>query len=495
MNFAKNNVIPTTEIDYYVNSLRKFPLHEIGTKLWFEIHEILLKINQQAILECSEYREELIKELLVINNKLPILVHEIFCVLIWRTQILPKLFELNSNQSATTFLLYSVCFHEANAISLLEIVLYHENGCQSLGESSLDLIDYCIQSITQLIGLVHMGHYQQEEKTPEELIANETITMEFERQKRDLLYKIGMRCLSILNYLIDKLSVLPLSAATRLLQIHDTPCILSEILHCRPWLRRRSPPTSQQNTSTTTTNNNNIFEKFIDEKWTPIKDTTILKVTKIEAQTWFCLRQILLNSNIFEKYEINDYRQRTLSKLEHLLNDNILDQLTPLIELKTFLCTLQFQCNKNKENNKQNFYKTAMILEEIPMIKEEILKNTKKFGYKKIIEMHKSLFFDLKPNDIIKMAKYLNSTYTTDLFIADDDDDDDCVSRHNSNSTQTIDNEKNQCSNTTIINEMNCGNCKKYANKKCSKCLKIYYCSRECQIKHWSTEHKLNCSK
>ena len=29
--------------------------------------------------------------------------------------------------------------------------------------------------------------------------------------------------------------------------------------------------------------------------------------------------------------------------------------------------------------------------------------------------------------------------------------------------------------------------------KKCKTCLKVYYCSRECQVADWQA-HKLNCS-
>ena len=40
-----------------------------------------------------------------------------------------------------------------------------------------------------------------------------------------------------------------------------------------------------------------------------------------------------------------------------------------------------------------------------------------------------------------------------------------------------------------------CGSCNNPNSKlKCSKCKLIYYCNRECQVKHWK-EHKLICKK
>lgn len=54
---------------------------------------------------------------------------------------------------------------------------------------------------------------------------------------------------------------------------------------------------------------------FADEKWKNVVGDEFLKVTKIEAQTWFCLRQILFNENVMRNYEITEFRQRELAKV------------------------------------------------------------------------------------------------------------------------------------------------------------------------------------
>ena len=43
-----------------------------------------------------------------------------------------------------------------------------------------------------------------------------------------------------------------------------------------------------------------------------------------------------------------------------------------------------------------------------------------------------------------------------------------------------------------------CANCQKRADvdvefKRCSRCKSIWYCSKECQVKHWSACHKSDC--
>lgn len=331
------NVVQPEEIDFFVQSLRKFQVAEIGSKSWIEGHERTLKLNQQAAVEALGSREEIVKELLVIQDKLPVLVHEAYCVLVWRTKVLPKL--LMSEKITTTILFYTVLYHELAVISLLEVVLYHESSCESLGDVVIDLIDYCVHGVTQLIGLCHSGY--QTKDAPE---TNLDPAEELEGQKSDILFNIGMKCVTILSYLVDRIATLSISAARRVTQTHDLPCLLSELLAIRPWLRRIKN-----------------FEKFIDGKWTPVEGDEVLKIVNVEAQTWFCLRGVMFHRETFENYEINSFRQRELGKCSGLLNDAVLDQLPPMAELKQFLCSLQLSANAPHSL-------TNLVLEVIPEV-------------------------------------------------------------------------------------------------------------------------------
>lgn len=431
---SDTNIVQPEELDFFVQSLRSFDVKEIGSKGWLDSHEILLKLQQQAHLEASTCREEMIKELLIANEKLETLVHEAYCVLVWRLHILPKLLELDAEPKAT-FLIYTVLFHEATAISLLEIVLFHPNGCESLGDASIDLIDYCVQAVTQLIGLVNVGHFREEGK-----IETETKTRDdLERQQRDLLYKIGIRSITILSFLTDKMDLLPLSAANRLVKTHDTPCLLSELIHCQPWIRRV-----------------NGVEKYISDKWVTVRGESVLTVTKSEAQTWLCMHQLLFNPNIMRSYDINEFRQRELAKCQSKLTVQILDQLPPLAELKHLLCTLAVSGNKTNNG--------SMVLEVVPQIKDNLIKDAKQLGYGKIVESQKAIFIDVQHEALQELAQKLNGAYNTDYL-------------------EKLENK----------NEENvCGNCNKKADKKCSKCEAVYYCCRECQVENWPV-HKSQC--
>lgn len=79
-----------------------------------------------------------------------------------------------------------------------------------------------------------MGHHENSDYVD----VDESILSELERQKRDLIYRIGLRCISLLNYLINNTKALPISAPKRLVVTHDVPWLLSDLLHFRPWQRR-----------------------------------------------------------------------------------------------------------------------------------------------------------------------------------------------------------------------------------------------------------------
>lgn len=66
---SKADVVHPTEVELFVKSLRKNEIRAIGSPEWYVMHEILFKISQQAAIETTEYREEVIREQLVLENK------------------------------------------------------------------------------------------------------------------------------------------------------------------------------------------------------------------------------------------------------------------------------------------------------------------------------------------------------------------------------------------------------------------------------------------
>ncbi len=47
--------------------------------------------------------------------------------------------------------IYMVLFNEVNLSNLLETILYSSSACEALGDSSIDLTDYCVRHLTFLM--------------------------------------------------------------------------------------------------------------------------------------------------------------------------------------------------------------------------------------------------------------------------------------------------------------------------------------------------------
>ncbi|XP_058127392.1 zinc finger MYND domain-containing protein 10 homolog [Anopheles ziemanni] len=447
------------EIEPFVQSLRSYDVAEIGSKGWMEQHEVLLKLCQQAYIEASTKQGEVVKEYLILEGKIPLLIHELFSVLVWRTKVLPRLLALEDPES--NFQLYSVIYHEVNIGSMLETILYHRSTCEALGGNALDLIDYCAQALGRLMGLLANGYNDREDDPPPEQLLNESMKEEICRMQRGLDFRIGMKCLSIISYLVDGLNQLPLSAATRLVRVHDFPCLIAEILHSKPWLRR---------------SRSGVFEKFRKDSWQPAVGEAVLKVTETEAQTWFCLYKLLFNGEVMRDYEINNYRQREIGKCVGLLNENLLDQLPALIPLKQHLCTLQVT---KEAGGNQTMRNDALLLEELPEVHDKLLTNARRIGWDNIVERQRAIFIDVKQEDVREMAKRITAAYNMDLL-------ENYITKEDEEVRVSLKPDEG------AVGGKVCGNCGAPAAKKCSKCLLVFYCSRDCQVQNWP-EHKELC--
>uniref|UniRef100_A0A182TJK7 MYND-type domain-containing protein n=1 Tax=Anopheles melas TaxID=34690 RepID=A0A182TJK7_9DIPT len=444
------------EIEPFVQSIRPYQVADIGSKGWIEQHEVLQKLCQQAFIEATTKQEEVVKEQLILEDKIPLLVHELYSVLVWRTEVLPRLLALKNPDAS--FVLYSVIYHEANVCSLLETVLYHRSGCEALGSNALDLIDYCAQAAGRLIGLLANGYNDREDDPPPDELLNESTAEEVVRMGRTMDFRIGVKSLGIVSYLVEGLDQLPLSAATRLVRVHDFPCLIAEVLHAKPWLRR---------------NREGVFEKYRNGSWISAHGDAILKVTETEAQTWFCLYRLLFNGDLMRDYEINSYRHREIGKCVGLMNEQLLDQLPALIPLKQHLCTLQLT---NEAGGGAGGSTASLLLEELPEVRERLMQAARRTGWDQIVEKQRKIFIDLQEHDVVKMAKRIGAAYNTDV-----------LERY----TEQEEKKRKQGENDANTVKV-CGNCGASAAKKCSDCMHVYYCSRDCQLQNW-TDHKELC--
>ncbi|XP_043257962.1 zinc finger MYND domain-containing protein 10 [Colletes gigas] len=423
-------IISPWETSTYVENLQISELQDVGTNGWLEFHKRLILLNQQSVLEINALREETIKELFVSFKKIPILIYEAIQIDIWKHKVFPLLIEINA-EPKNTFMLFTIFYHENIAVSLLENVLFHCESAVTIEDLAIDLVDYSVRCVSKLLNIQDVEIYENV-KNPNSCLE------EILEKKKELEFDIGMRCISILRYLAEFSDNLPLCLLSRMLSTHDVPYLLVELIEKHPW-----------------TKENEDGENMIyNGGWKKVKLSEEGQISKIEGQVWFGLRELLLNPKCAPYYEITMHRLSHLLKLQKYLQETVLDQISPLIDLKRWLSYLSISSSQSKTPRPVN-------VELIPQIKISIMEKYHK-KWKKLAKHQSKFIYTKDAEDIKNAAQILSDAYDLDKL--------DCID----------------------IKE--CFLCQEVAKKRCSKCKEAWYCGRECQVKDWE-KHKAICNK
>ncbi|XP_008287578.1 zinc finger MYND domain-containing protein 10 [Stegastes partitus] len=424
------DVVLPVEADGFVQSLETFSLKEIGSERWFRQHEYIEKLNMQAILNASSMHDEFIKESLVSYGKIPVLVHEMILVEVWKHKVFPILCRLQDFNPKNTFHLYMVIRHEATIINLLETIMFHKDSCEAADDSVVDLVDYCHRKLTLLAGETTrecaVTHDQYNHMTSIEELRMQSAALEFE---------ISLKALSVLRYITDHTD--SISIISRMLCTHNVPCVLVQLIDCCPWSRCRDGE----------------LQKYVDGKWQKIPAEDRLKMTKLDGQVWLSLYNLLLKEDCQRKYDFNSFNKNQLLKLRGFLTDVLIDQFPNLAELQRFLAHLAVSDPAPP--------KKELILEQIPEMWNHIVReNSGK--WKALAKYQVKETFSPSDSVLRQQAQRLAQTYNLDVM------------------------------ESLIPDKPKCGSCGKEATKRCSQCQGEWYCHRECQVKHWP-KHKQTC--
>ncbi|XP_030585965.1 zinc finger MYND domain-containing protein 10 [Archocentrus centrarchus] len=424
------SVILPVEAEGFIQSLEPFSLKKVGSDRWFRQHEYIEKLNIQAILNASAMHDEFVKDLLVSFGKIPVLVHEMILVEVWKQKVFPILCQLQDFNPDNTFPLYMVIHHEATIINLLETIMFHKDSCDAADDSVLDLVDYCHRKLTLLaseaIRDVSVTYDQVKQIRSIEELQVQSSALEFE---------ISLKAVSVLRYITDHAE--SISVINRMLCIHNLPCVLVQLIDRCPWSRSREGEA----------------QKYIDGKWQKIPVEDQLKMTKLDGQVWLSLYNLLLKEQCQRKYDFSSFNKSQLLKLRGFLTDILIDQLPNLVDLQRFLAHLAVTDPAPP--------KKGLILEQIPEMWNHIVsENSGK--WKAIAKYQVKETFSPSESDLRQQAQRLAQTYDLDVM------------------------------ESLLPEKPKCGSCGREATKRCSRCQGEWYCHRECQVKHWP-KHKQAC--
>ena len=154
----------------------------------------------------------------------------------------------------------------------------------------------------------------------------------------------GLRCISILRFLTDHISVLSLGVLARLVTTHDTPGLVAALVQQQPWTRETR---------------DGRREVWRDGEWAGQLEPAGLE--KMEAQAWICLYNLLSCQEIMEKYQLNDFRISVLSRVQGRLSEQLLDQLPILSHLQRWLAQVTI--------SRPPPAKPSLVLELVPHIR------------------------------------------------------------------------------------------------------------------------------
>ncbi|NXG37025.1 ZMY10 protein, partial [Dromaius novaehollandiae] len=379
---------------------------------WLRQHESVEKLNMHAILSAAAGREQLLTELLVSYAKIPVLIGELISVEIWKHKIFPVLCRLEDFKPTSTFPIYVVLHHEASIINLLETVFFYKEICESAGDSILDLIDYCHRKLTLLAARSANGQ-----------ISMLTSPQELQKQAETMEFEISLKALSVLRFITDQVGSLPLSALTRMLNSHNLPCLLVELVEHCPWSCRKAGK----------------LKKFENGAWHVVPPEDQVKMTKLDGQVWLALYNLLLSPECQRKYHFDGFNKSQLLKLRVFLTDVLLDQLPNLVEMQRFLSHLAV--------TEPAPPKKDLILEQVPVIWDHVLK--KNAGKWEAIAKHQvKRMFSPTEEELKLQARRWAQTYSLDMMEA------------------------------LIPDKPRCRVCGAEAAKRCSRCRNEWYCTR-----------------
>ncbi|NXC77039.1 ZMY10 protein, partial [Anhinga anhinga] len=396
---------------------------------WLRQHECMEKLNMHAILSASAGQEQLLTELLVTYAKIPVLIGELISVEIWKHKIFPVLCRLEDFKPRSTFPIYWVLHHEASIINLLETVFFYKEICESAEDSILDLIDYCHRKLTLLAarstnrqtptGCLPAAPGKWALKSQAVLVPPQ----ELQKQAEAMEFEISLKALSVLRFITDQVESLPLSALTRMLNTHNLPCLLVELVERCPWSCREA----------------GTLKKFENGTWHVVPPEDQMKMTKLDGQVWLALLNLLLSPECQRKYHFNGFNKSQLLKLRAFLTDILVDQLPNLVELQRFLSHLAV--------TEPAPPKKDLVLEQVPVIWDHIIKKNR--GKWEAIAKHQvKCVFSPTEEDLKLQAHRWAQTYSLDMMEA------------------------------LAPDKPRCSVCGVEAAKRCSRCRNEWYCTR-----------------
>ncbi|CAM9208150.1 unnamed protein product [Chrysoparadoxa australica] len=400
-------VLGVQEAEGFAESIRRFRVEEVGSSEWLEQHRRLVKLNLQAHQSAMARSDEFVLEALLTFDKVHDIVHELLLVEAWKEFVLPVLLKQKGLSSGSNNMrLYFMLYHEATVANLLEVLLYHAHCCSEMGDAALELVDYCARKLVLLnstrkfskpaskVGDAKAFAKELEQRDP---------VKELQDQQDDIEFRVCITAVTLLRYLCEHISQLPLSAMTRVLETHDVLLGLVPLIENPPWTVRTEE---------------GKWKKYMDFKWEEVRPADLLKVTQTEAQVWLAVFFITCNSDCRERYAFNSFRKECLLRSRKYINDLLLDQLPVLADVQRYMDELALMEVPEAAQTPSG----GLLMQAVPIMREAIIKG-KDWGAVADEQMEQifSHVTDATDTDLRKISQLFCDDSLEDLLAPQDD--------------------------------------------------------------------------
>eukprot|EP01062_Namystynia_karyoxenos_P081055 TRINITY_DN8841_c0_g1_i1.p1 TRINITY_DN8841_c0_g1~~TRINITY_DN8841_c0_g1_i1.p1 ORF type:complete len:428 (+),score=177.82 TRINITY_DN8841_c0_g1_i1:76-1359(+) len=345
------------EAEAYVRELQPFPIAEVGSRPWQKQRRRVEQLNVQAHHNKSAGGGDFVTEAMITEEKVPVIIHELLVIEQWRRRIYPKIRgDLVQGNPAS---LYAILYYEGILVNLLELLFWTEDGVRACDDDLLEVLDYLWRNVVALNYHAQSGDYWPKPMSLDEMRAGiEDREQHQQMSERRQEFVTCLTSLSVLWYIIDKHQVLPMSAWNNILGKNDMPVGIALVIDNRPWLRRGTES----------------MEKFRQKEWQKAQGQDMMVICEYEAHCWFMMHTFVTLKVCRDKYSFNTYRKEQLLRARKFLNEVLVDQMPPLVDVQRALDELSFLQPPHATEEK---FRSSLVIEPVPRIMNSIEKGAR----------------------------------------------------------------------------------------------------------------------
>ncbi|XP_046646929.1 zinc finger MYND domain-containing protein 10-like isoform X3 [Daphnia pulicaria] len=376
-------------------------------------------------------------------------------------------------------------YHEGAVISLLELLLYHSAACEALGDSIVDLLDYCHRTLLRSAAASASSRNHPS-------LADSPILKHLDVSHLEA--NIAIRCIAILRFLAGHADNLSEIVTSRMLTTTDVPLLAVQLLmDQQPWIRRVRRQSDGDDESGSRNDDDEMLEIYDNGQWRRCSHDEASgssggQIHPVAAHLWLLLLSLLMSPVAPRKYDLNDFRCQQLLKLRSSLNPYVIDQIPPLAEFEQWLVQLSIVGAHQVWRHSGSSLQKPFILELVAEMRQLMLKQLAA-EWTAILDGQRQFLSDESPETIHRLAAIYDPEHLEATF-------DHCTSRHTTTEPTTTTSAAAAADaagrQTNIAGSSTCTLCAKPALHRCSRCRRQHYCSKECQVADWPN-HNSDC--